>query len=159
VQRFTPLLINAARPCRHTPGDRWFVDETYVKVSGRWTICIGRSISSARLSTSSSERSEIWKPPFSTRALEHGPAPTEVTTDRAHAHPPVIEELPPAACRNVTFDEDRSQIRTRNGPRVMAILRNLAISLLRLASATNIAQALRYHAWDPLRPVELLLTS
>jgi transposase, IS6 family len=36
VQRFTPLLIDAARPCRHTCGDRWFVDETYVKVSGRW---------------------------------------------------------------------------------------------------------------------------
>jgi len=28
VQRFTPLLINAARPCRHAVGDRWFVDET-----------------------------------------------------------------------------------------------------------------------------------
>jgi len=36
VQRFTPLLIDTARPCRHTPGDRWFVDETYVKVAGRW---------------------------------------------------------------------------------------------------------------------------
>jgi hypothetical protein len=36
VHRFTPLLIDAARPCRHAPGDRWFVDETYVKVSGRW---------------------------------------------------------------------------------------------------------------------------
>jgi hypothetical protein len=31
VQRFTPLLIDAARPCRHASGDRWFVDETYVK--------------------------------------------------------------------------------------------------------------------------------
>jgi predicted transposase YbfD/YdcC len=61
--------------------------------------------------------------------------------------------------RDVTFDEDRSQIRTANGPRVMATLRNLAISLLRLTGATNIAQALRHHAWDPLRPVELLLTS
>jgi predicted transposase YbfD/YdcC len=61
--------------------------------------------------------------------------------------------------RDVTFDEDRSRIRTGNGPRVMATLRNLAISLLRLAGATNIAQALRHHAWDPLRPVELLLTS
>jgi IS6 family transposase len=28
VQRFTPELTGAARPCRHTPGDRWFVDET-----------------------------------------------------------------------------------------------------------------------------------
>ncbi len=36
VQRFTPLLIDAARPCRHCPGDRWFADETYVKVAGRW---------------------------------------------------------------------------------------------------------------------------
>jgi transposase-like protein len=36
VQRFTPLLIDAARPCRHSPGDRWFVDETYVKVAGQW---------------------------------------------------------------------------------------------------------------------------
>jgi transposase-like protein len=28
VQRFAPLLIDAARPCRHGAGDRWFVDET-----------------------------------------------------------------------------------------------------------------------------------
>ncbi|SBW25094.1 hypothetical protein FDG2_4419 [Candidatus Protofrankia californiensis] len=28
AQRFTPLLIDAARPCRHSPGDRWCVDET-----------------------------------------------------------------------------------------------------------------------------------
>ncbi|SBW18848.1 hypothetical protein FDG2_0853 [Candidatus Protofrankia californiensis] len=35
VQRFTLLLIDAARPCRHIPGDRWFVDETYVKISSR----------------------------------------------------------------------------------------------------------------------------
>jgi hypothetical protein len=36
VQRFTPLWIEAARPCRHVPGDRWFADETYVKVAGRF---------------------------------------------------------------------------------------------------------------------------
>src|SRR6266567_2411455 len=36
VQRFTPLLAEAARPCRHAVGDRWFVDETYVRVAGRW---------------------------------------------------------------------------------------------------------------------------
>ena len=28
VARFTPLVTEAARPLRHTPGDRWFVDET-----------------------------------------------------------------------------------------------------------------------------------
>jgi transposase-like protein len=36
VQRFTPLLAEAARPCRYAVGDRWQVDETYVKVAGRW---------------------------------------------------------------------------------------------------------------------------
>jgi transposase-like protein len=36
VQRFTPLLAEAARPCRPRAGDRWFVDETYVRVGGRW---------------------------------------------------------------------------------------------------------------------------
>jgi len=36
VQRFTPLLAEAARPCRHAVGDRWQVDETYLKIAGRW---------------------------------------------------------------------------------------------------------------------------
>ena len=38
VQRFTPLLAEAARPCRRPMGDRWYVDETYVKVGGRWRV-------------------------------------------------------------------------------------------------------------------------
>jgi len=36
VQRFTPPLAEAARPCRHAVGNRWHVDETYGKVAGRW---------------------------------------------------------------------------------------------------------------------------
>lgn len=36
VQRFTPLLAQAAHPCRHRVGDRWWMDETYLKVSGWW---------------------------------------------------------------------------------------------------------------------------
>ncbi len=61
--------------------------------------------------------------------------------------------------RDVTWDEDRSQVRTGKAPRVMATLRNTAISLLRLAGWTNIAEALRHHARDATRPVNLLLTS
>lgn len=49
--------------------------------------------------------------------------------------------------RDVTFDEDRSQIRRGAGPQVMATLRNLAISLLRLAGAPFIAPALRQAGW------------
>jgi transposase-like protein len=36
VQRFTSLFADAARFARHSPADRWFVDETYVKVNGVW---------------------------------------------------------------------------------------------------------------------------
>jgi transposase-like protein len=36
VQKFTPVLADAARFARRAPGDRWFVDETYVKVNGVW---------------------------------------------------------------------------------------------------------------------------
>jgi predicted transposase YbfD/YdcC len=58
--------------------------------------------------------------------------------------------------RDVTYAEDMSQVRTGAGPQVMATLRNLAISLHRLAGATNIAAALRHHARDTLRPLQLL---
>jgi len=61
--------------------------------------------------------------------------------------------------RDVVYDEDRSQVRTGNGPQVMATLRNTAISLLRLAGATNIAASLRHHATRTERPITLLLTS
>lgn len=58
--------------------------------------------------------------------------------------------------RDVTFDEDRSQIRTKTGPRMMAILRNLAISLLRLAGYVNIAEAIRDMAAKPYRSLQLI---
>ena len=58
--------------------------------------------------------------------------------------------------RDVTYDEDRSQVRTGNAPRSMASLRNLAIGVLRLAGATNIAAALRWVARRPERALTLL---
>ena len=59
--------------------------------------------------------------------------------------------------RDVTFAEDHSQVRTGSAPQVMATFRNLAISLHRLAGATNIASALRYHARNATRPLQLLM--
>jgi transposase, IS6 family len=100
VQRFTPLLIDAARPCRHAPGDRWFVDETYVKIAGRW-VYLYRAIDQHGQIIDvlvSQKRDLAATRRFFTRALEHGPRPTEVTTDRAPAYPRVVDELLPAAC-------------------------------------------------------------
>ncbi|MBV9032356.1 MAG: IS6 family transposase [Pseudonocardiales bacterium] len=89
VQRFTPQLIGAARPCRHVPRDRWFVDETYAKVAGRW-IYLYRAIDQYGQVTDvlvSPKRDLAATRRFFLRAREHGPCPTEVTTDRASAYP------------------------------------------------------------------------
>ena len=55
--------------------------------------------------------------------------------------------------RDVTFDEDRSQVRTGHAPHVMATLCNTVIGILRLASWDNIAAALRHHARNPERAI------
>lgn len=59
--------------------------------------------------------------------------------------------------RDVTYSEDHSQIRTSAGPQVMATLRNTVIGLLRLTGHDNIAAALRHHARDHHRPINLLM--
>ena len=59
--------------------------------------------------------------------------------------------------RDMDFDEDRSQVRTASGPRVMATLRNLTLTLLRLAGHASIAAALRYHARLPDRPLRTIM--
>ena len=61
--------------------------------------------------------------------------------------------------RDVTYDEDRHQLRVGNGPHVMATLRNTGISLLRLAGWTSITAGLRHHARDSRRPIALLAES
>lgn len=58
--------------------------------------------------------------------------------------------------RDVTFDEDRCQIRSGNAPQVMAALRNLVIGLLRLCQTRNIAAVLRALAGSPRRALSLV---
>jgi predicted transposase YbfD/YdcC len=58
--------------------------------------------------------------------------------------------------RDVTFDEDRSQVRCGNIPHVMAALRNTAIGLLRYAGYANIAAAGRRLAAQPVQALALI---
>ena len=102
VQRFTPLLIDAARPCRHVAGRRWFVDETYVKVAGVWRY-VYRAVDQHGqvIDVYVSQRRDIASArTFFTAALTVHGDPTEVITDRAPALANVIEELVPAALHN-----------------------------------------------------------
>jgi len=58
--------------------------------------------------------------------------------------------------RDVTFSEDKSQVRCGNIPQVMAAIRNTAIGLMRWLGYTNIASACRYFAaqpWDALEAI------
>src|SRR5205809_3164955 len=92
VQRFTPLLADAARFCRHSPGNRWFVDETYVRVNGVWRYAYravdqhGQVIDvlvSARRDSHAARR--FFRRALSTLKV----TPTEVVTDAAAVYPAV----------------------------------------------------------------------
>jgi predicted transposase YbfD/YdcC len=62
--------------------------------------------------------------------------------------------------RDTLYQEDKSKIRTRNGPRVMAALRNLAIGALRMAGRTDVTEATRWAGRSMDRPFTILgLTS
>jgi predicted transposase YbfD/YdcC len=58
--------------------------------------------------------------------------------------------------RDVTLGEDLHQARTGNGPHVLAILRNVVISVLRLAGHDNIARALRHYGRHTDQVIPLL---
>jgi IS6 family transposase len=123
VQRFTPLFADAARPLRHTAGDQWFVDETYVKVAGRWRylyravdqygqvidVLLSDVLLSEQRDTGAARR-------FLIRALRYGPAPVEVITDQADPYLRVLAELVPAAA-HVTeqYANNLYRARTRTG--------------------------------------------
>jgi transposase-like protein len=95
VQRFTPELIDAARPSRHVAGDRWFVDETYLKLAGQW-VYLYRAIDQHGQVIdvlASPKRDLAATRRFFARALNAARRPTEVTTDRAPAYPRVLDEL------------------------------------------------------------------
>lgn len=58
--------------------------------------------------------------------------------------------------RDTLYREDHSRIRTRNGPRVMASLRNLAIGAIRLAGRTDITETTRWASRNMTRPFTIL---
>jgi predicted transposase YbfD/YdcC len=58
--------------------------------------------------------------------------------------------------RDTLYQEDKSQVRTRSGPRIMAALRNLAICALRLAGRADVTEATRWASRSMDRPFAIL---
>jgi transposase-like protein len=125
VLRFTPLLAEAARPCRHAVGDRWFVDETYVRVAGQWRY-VYRAIDQF------GQVIDVFVTPrrdakAARRVLQRAIAttkvrPVEVVTDRAATYPIVLEELQPAPWHrteqyaNNRVEADHGRLKSRLRP-------------------------------------------
>jgi transposase-like protein len=80
------------------PGGRWFLDETYVKVAGRW-MYLYRAVDQHGpvIGILVPERRDGAAARAFSGALKTGPALREVTTDRAPVYLRVIDELVPAA--------------------------------------------------------------
>jgi transposase-like protein len=162
VQRFTPLFADAARPLRHATGDRWFVDETYVKVAGSWRYLyravdqFGQVIDvllAEQPDTAAARR-------FFSRALRYGPAPVEVSTDKAGPYLRVLAELVPAAAHvteqygNNRVEAGHGRLKARLQPmRGLKCLRSAA----RIAAGHALVQNLRRGHYELATDVPLQL--
>ncbi len=104
VQRFTPLFADTARFTRHSPGQRWFVDEAYVKVNGIWRYVyrvVDQHVQVIDVLVSKHPRSRRG-PTFLHPCADHAEVtPPEVVTDAAPTYPRVLDELVPAAWHHV----------------------------------------------------------
>jgi transposase-like protein len=125
VLRFTPLLADAARPCRHRVGTRWCVDETYVKVAGQWRY-VYRAIDQFGQVVDvfvSAQRDARAARRFFEQALGATKVtPVEVVTDRAATYPMVLEELVPEGWHrtdqyaNNRIEADHGRLKARLRP-------------------------------------------
>jgi transposase, IS6 family len=124
VQRFTPQLVEAARPCRHAVEGHWFVDETYVKVSGTWRYVYRAVDQNGQVIDVflSQKRDLTAATRFFVAAIASHGEPSEITTDRAHALVRVVTELLPAAFYDTTqyannrVEADHGRLKARLRP-------------------------------------------
>ena len=124
MQRFTPLLIDAAAPCRHRPRSRWFVDETYLKVGGQWRY-LYRAVDQAGQVVDvylSKKRDAVAARRFFSAAIRVHGEPEEVTTDKSPTLASVMAQLLVGALHdteqyaNNAIESDHGRLKARLGP-------------------------------------------
>ena len=97
VQRYAPELDRRLRKRLKTTNDSWRVDETYVRVKGKW-VYLYRAVDSSGATIDfllSAKRDAAAAERFLTKALgrENHPVPRVINTDKHAAYPPAIVEL------------------------------------------------------------------
>jgi len=125
VQRFAPEFAETARARRHLVGDRWHVDETYLKVGGTWRYlfrAIDRFGQVIDVLLSPRRTTEAARRFFAHAISRTRVSPTEVTTDRYRVYPGVLGELLPAAFHdtkahaNNPLETDHGRLKARLRP-------------------------------------------
>ena len=148
VLRFTPLLAEAARPCRHAVGDRCSVDETYVRVAGQWRY-VYRAIDQfgqvidvlvAPRRDAKAARRFFQRAIGTTRVL-----PVEVVTDRAATYPIVLEELLPVPWHR-TEQYANNRVEAEHGRLKSRVTSSLVNSTAVSAAPASTCQAARVRA-------------
>ena len=111
--------------CRHIVGDRWHVDETYLRVGGTWRYLFRAIDQSGQVIDVflSPRRDALAARHFFERAIgQTRVSPTEVTTDRYRAYPRLVDELFPAAFHrteahaNNLLETDHGRLKARLRP-------------------------------------------
>src|SRR6266545_4063303 len=125
VQRFAPEFAEAERPRQHLVGDRWHVDETYLKVGGTWRYLF-RAIDQfgqvIDVFLSPRRNREAARRLLAQAISRSRVTPTEVTTDRYRVYPGVLDELLPAAFHdtavhaNNPLETDHGRLKARLRP-------------------------------------------
>jgi len=177
VHHFPPIYQEAARPHRHRVGCRWSVDETYIRMAGKWVYAYRAMDETGQvIDVSVSERRDtVAATAFLTRAMESTMVrPESVTTDKALTYPPALFAIIPEAehrigtmeQQGIERDHHHLKGRTRNmrgfqqlrcAPVICeghAFVRTLHLGFSRLAVPTGtprIGQPPRLvRAWDEL---------
>jgi transposase-like protein len=125
VQRFAPEFAEAARARQHLVGDRWHVDETYLKVGGTWRYLF-RAIDQfgqvIDVFLSPRRNREAARRFFAQAISRTRVLPTAVTTDRYRVYPRLLDELLPGAFHdtevhaNNRLETDHGRLKARLQP-------------------------------------------